>query len=124
MHASSDDEDTLESADIAELAKATSDELAEGNGDDSGEDYASRFNEQKLTELADAQNFRRRVVRFTLVVVGWLVVASTGVMITYLVSQWRSISPAVPIAFFASVVVESIGILYVIAQHLFPNDKK
>jgi hypothetical protein len=49
------------------------------------------------------------------------VLAATGFMVAYVCSQWHHIDASVMIAYFTSVVVESIGILYVIAKYLFPR---
>lgn len=83
-----------------------------------------RLDETRAGTAEDAREFRRHIVWFTLAVVGCLVIAATTVMGVYLGSQWGKVNPSVPVAYFASVVIESIGILYVITQHLFPNTKK
>jgi hypothetical protein len=82
---------------------------------------AERIDDEKLEELKDARNYRKSIVTFTLITVGGLVLAATGFMIAYMVSQWDEIAAGVMIAYFSSVVVESIGILYVISRYLFPH---
>ena len=47
--------------------------------------------------------------------------AATAFMIAYVASQWHHIDASVMIAYFTSVVVQSIGILYVITKYLFPQ---
>lgn len=82
---------------------------------------AARIDDEKLEELKDARTYRKRIVTFTLVTVGGLVFASTGFMVAYMISQWDEIEAAVMISFFTALVVESIGILYVISRYLFPH---
>ncbi|MGO9102117.1 MAG: hypothetical protein ACLP9Y_22755 [Mycobacterium sp.] len=50
-----------------------------------------------------------------------LVFAATVSMGVYAGSQWHHIEAQVVIAYFSSIVVESIGILYIISRYLFPN---
>lgn len=83
---------------------------------------AERIDDERLEELKEARVYRRRIVWFTLTVVGTLVAAATTFTSLYFWSEWGELDPAVMIAYFTSVVVESIGILYVIASYLFPKD--
>ena len=39
----------------------------------------------------------------------------------YVASQWHHIDAKVIIAYFSSIVVQSIGILYIVSRYLFPN---
>lgn len=80
-----------------------------------------RIDDERLGELRDAREYRKRIVTFTLIIVGGLVMAATAFMGVYMGSQWHKVEASVVIAYFTSVVVESIGILYVISQYLFPN---
>ncbi|MCX8559827.1 hypothetical protein OS122_02795 [Mycolicibacterium mucogenicum] len=112
----------LSPIDFSEFFRASVDDLAnapESNPPDAS--IAERIDAARLGELEDARKYRRRIVRFTLITVGFLVLAATGFMVTYFVSQWDQVESSVMIAFFSSIVVESIGILYIISRYLFPN---
>ncbi|OIN79788.1 hypothetical protein [Mycobacterium malmoense] len=81
----------------------------------------SRIDDEKYKELRAANVYRKALVVSTLVTVGALVIAATAFMALYIGSQWAHIEASVMIAYFASVVAESVGILYVIARYLFPH---
>lgn len=80
-----------------------------------------RIDEERVRELAAARKYREEIVKFTLRTVGALVLVATIFMITYVASQWHHIDASVMIGYFSSVVVQSIGILYVISRYLFPK---
>lgn len=82
---------------------------------------AERIDDERLKELTEARRYRRATVKFTLRAVGGLDIFATAFMIAYVCSQWHHIEASVIIAYFTSVVVESIGILYVISKYLFPQ---
>ncbi|WP_205876705.1 hypothetical protein [Mycobacterium camsae] len=58
-------------------------------------------------------------MKFTLRAVGWLDAFATAFMIAYVWSQWSHIESALIIAHFGSLLVQSIGVLYVIRKYLF-----
>ncbi|MCV7154341.1 hypothetical protein [Mycolicibacterium pyrenivorans] len=80
-----------------------------------------RIDDEKYRALRAANNYRRALVKWTLRVVGGLTAMATVFMGLYVCSQWDEIAASVMIAYFASVVAESIGVLYVIARYLFPS---
>jgi hypothetical protein len=82
---------------------------------------ADRIDDERLQELTEARRYRRATVKFTLRAVGWLDAFAMAFMIAYVWSQWHHIEAAVIIAYFSSVVVQSIGVLYVISKYLFPQ---
>lgn len=104
------------------LLTASADELAKTpapNPPDKSVD--DRIDEERIKELAAARKYRQQIVKFTLRAVGALVFAATSFMIVYVVSQWNHIEASVMIGYFSSVVVQSIGILYVISKYLSPD---
>ncbi len=87
----------------------------------SDESVDKRILEEDVRALQAAHKYRRVMVKWTLRVVGFLTFAATAFMALYIFSQWGNIDPSVMIAYFASIVAETIGILYVIARYLFPS---
>lgn len=83
-----------------------------------------RKNHEAIQDLQTAREQRRRIVTFTLRTVSGLLIAATVCMGLYMWSQWHAIDSKVVIAYFTSVVVETIGVLYVITRNLFPNGAK
>ncbi|QCW22219.1 hypothetical protein PP485_gp34 [Gordonia phage ThankyouJordi] len=110
-------------ADLMAFFDATIDDLDQDDPSDATDDKSikERMDDERLGELTDARTYRRRIVLFTLIIVGGLVTAATAFMGIYIGSEWHEIKESVIIAYFTSVVVESIGILYVITQYLFPK---
>ena len=80
------------------------------------------LNQAKIDEHKKAIEYRDKLVGFTRKAVGGLITAATAFMAFYIWSQWNHIEESVIIAYFGSVVLEVVGILYVIAQYLFPKD--
>lgn len=80
-----------------------------------------RILDENYKAVRAANTYRRALVKWTLRVVGGLTSAATAFMAAYVVSQWGEIEATVMIAYFASVVAETIGVLYVIARYLFPS---
>ncbi len=81
-------------------------------------------NKEAIHDLQTAREQRRRIVTFTLRTVSGLLIAATVCMGLYMWSQWHAIDSKVVIAYFTSVVVETIGVLYGITRNLFPNGAK
>jgi hypothetical protein len=79
------------------------------------------FDKAKLNELHAANEYRKTLVKSTQATVAALVTAATVFMGLYIWSQWDHVEASVMIAYFASVVAEVVGILYVIARYLFPS---
>lgn len=47
--------------------------------------------------------------------------AAVSVMVLYMISEWGQIDPTVVISFNAAVVVNTIGLAYIVANYLFPK---
>jgi hypothetical protein len=104
------------------LIRASLDDLAETPAPNPpSRSIADRIDDERLKELTEARRYRRATVKFTLRAVGGLDTFATAFMIAYVASQWHHIEPSVIIAYFSSVVVQSIGVLYVISKYLFPQ---
>jgi hypothetical protein len=107
---------------IDELAKQTIAELAaEAPHEASDKEIKSAFDKAKLDELQAANQYRKTLVKSTTRTVAALVTAATVFMGFYLWVQRGHIEASVMIAYFASVVAEVVGILFVIARYLFPS---
>jgi hypothetical protein len=107
---------------IGDLVRASVDDLAKTPvPNPPSQSVADRIDDERLKELTEARRYRRATVKFTLRAVGWLDAFATTFMIAYVVSQWHHVEAAVIIAYFSSVVVQSIGVLYVISKYLFPQ---
>jgi hypothetical protein len=107
---------------LDDLVRASLDDLARTPAPNPPpQSVADRIDDERLKELTEARRYRRATVKFTLRAVGWLDTFATAFMISYMTSQWHHIEAAVIIAYFSSVVVQSIGILYVISKYLFPQ---
>lgn len=89
-----------------------------GSGEKS---IADQLDDERLHAVRAANKYRRTLVEFTLGAVGTLLGMSNVLVIAYFISQWEHIEVSVVIAYFASVVAETIGILYVISKYLFPD---
>lgn len=78
--------------------------------------------ELRKTDLEAAQQaheMRESFYRWVIRAVSLTLVASAASMVAYLWSQWGSIAPAVMVAFYSAVVVQVIGLAYIIARYLF-----
>jgi hypothetical protein len=107
---------------LDDLVRASLDDLAKTPAPNPpSQSVADRIDDERLKELTEARRYRRATVKFTLKAVGWLDAFATAFMIAYVYSQWHHIEASVIIAYFTSVVVESIGVLYVISKYLFPQ---
>lgn len=47
--------------------------------------------------------------------------AAVLIMITYMISEWGELEPSVIISFNAAVVVNTVGLAYIVANYLFPK---
>jgi hypothetical protein len=108
--------------DLLNYVTASTDDLARTPAPNpTDKSLKERINEERYKELRAANRYRRAIVRFTLTTVAALVLAATIFMGLYVGSQWHHIEASVMIGYFSSIVVESIGILYIIARYLFPH---
>lgn len=101
--------------------RAPADDLASPVDRRPDKSVEKRISDEKYRALRAANNYRRALVKWTLRVVGGLTGMATVFMGLYMMSQWDEIQASVMIAYFASVVTETIGVLYVIARYLFPS---
>ena len=95
---------TEESLDAEPVRPATDDEIA-----------------QKKAKAEQTHNFRKTLfetVRWSLVAT---LAASAVMMVLYLMSQWGKVSPAVMVSFHTAVVVNTVGLAYIVANYLFPR---
>lgn len=108
-----------------EFANAPATQLAEATAESPADKYLSeRISAENLRELANKNTHRERLVKWSLRTVGGLTVSATVLMGAYVWAQWGHVEASVMIAYFTSVVTETIGILYVIARYLFPSPAK
>lgn len=59
-----------------------------------------------------------KTVRWALISI---LVASAVTMVLYLISEWGNVSPTVMISFNVAIVVDTIGLAYIVANYLFPR---
>lgn len=51
-------------------------------------------------------------------------ISAVGVMVAYIVSAWGEVDAAVMVSFFGAVVVQTIGLSYIVANYVFDRDTK
>ncbi|SKI77699.1 Uncharacterised protein [Mycobacteroides abscessus subsp. massiliense] len=81
----------------------------------------AEYAKEHLKELQAAHGYRATMINGAINAVKGLLFASTFALGLYIWSEWEDLQPSVIVAYFASVVAETIGILYVIARYLFPS---
>lgn len=86
------------------------------------DDYVATLRWQHVDDLRDRARKRGKMMIYALWLGAAVVVASFGAMAFYIWSQWGKIDPVVMTAWFTSVVVEVLGILFIVASYLFPKD--
>lgn len=106
---------------VADLARTPAAKLDEPTEDASDRELARALDKAALAEVEAANNYRKDLVGFTKWTVAGLVVAATVFMGLYIGSQWGEVEASVMVAYFTSIVLEVVGILYVIARYLFPS---
>lgn len=104
-----------------ELSQARIDDLSADTRSPSDKSVDQLIGAENVRALQHAHGYRRALVRWTLVVVAYLALASTIFMGGYIWFERGHIEASVMISFFVSVVTETIGVLYVIARYLFPS---
>lgn len=107
-------------AEGADLSHARVADLSAPTSGPSDESIEKQIGDQNVRALRHAHAYRRALVKWTLRTVAYLAIMSTVFMGGYLWFQRGQIEASVMIAFFVSVVAETIGVLYVIARYLFP----
>lgn len=81
-------------------------------------------NELNHERLKQAHKLRTPFFWLASGLAGASVVAGIVVVIWYLVVAGAEVSPVVLVSFFTSVVVETLGILYIIARYLYPPKRR
>lgn len=106
--------------DLSRWEDRLSDELdtAEDFPDDAVVDAKSEAARRKAAQTHRFRGSLFRTVTWSLV--GTLL-AAVGIMGVYLASQWHHVDSAVMISFNAAVVVNTIGLAYIVANYLFPK---
>lgn len=110
--------------DWKQFLSAASDELdkTEPDNEDPGDvSLADQIDSEHVEELKAARGYRQQLVPFTKWCVAGVLTSAVIVMGLYIGSEWGELAPEVLLGFFAAVVVETIGILYVISTYLFPK---
>lgn len=82
---------------------------------------SDELDQEYVKELKAARKFRKALVPFTKWCVAGVLIAAVVVMVLYVCSEWGELHPAVMLGFFTSVIVETLGILYIISTYLFPR---
>jgi hypothetical protein len=109
--------DTTPAVDVDEASVATLDVEAEDEASDKAIDSALRRSDVKAAQ--QAHRMRKRFYNFVVKAVFGTLAASALTMFLYVISQWGKIDAAVMVAFFSAVVVQVIGLAYIIARYLF-----
>lgn len=115
----SDDNQDVDPGEQFDQAPATALEAGSVGRADASVDR--RLADENVRAHKAANNYRRALVKWTLRTVAGLTFAATLFMGCYVCSQWGRLEASVMIAYFASIVTETIGILYVITRYLFPS---
>ena len=84
--------------------------------------YYAELRRHHVTHLKERTGQRKSMMKWTLTLATGIIVVSTAAMGIYFGSEWGHIAPAVMVAWFSSVVVEVLGIVYIVASYLFPKD--
>lgn len=74
-------------------------------------------NEEQDTDL------RRLIAWWSVGAASVMLLLGTGVFVAFMVSQWRAVPTEGVIAYLSSTVIEILGIVYVVANYLFPRPK-
>lgn len=81
-------------------------------------DQRTELARRKATQTHEFRETLFRTVRRALVTI---LAMSSVVMVLYMISEWGDVSPAVMISYNVAVVVNTIGLAYIIANYLFPR---
>ncbi|WP_309080319.1 hypothetical protein [Zhihengliuella sp.] len=104
------------------LEKEFADEVADdldGAEASSSSDVDKELKAAKANEAHDKNDLRQKFFRWTMwLITGALTVNAVG-MFLYLISQWGRLSDTVMVGWFATTLVEVLGLGYVIANYLF-----
>lgn len=101
----------------AHLPAEQLDELEQGPSDEKVDSLAEAARKKATQTHGFRESLFKTVRRALVATLG----SSVIIMALYMVSEWGSVSPAVMISFNAAVVVNTIGLAYIIANYLFPS---
>lgn len=109
--------------DLSKWDNVTSDalEAPEDSPSDAEIDHKAESARKKAAQEHEQRDALFKVIARSLV---GALFASVAVTFTYSISQWGGIDPLVIIGFNASVVVQVIGLSYIVARHLFPDGRE
>lgn len=85
----------------------------------SDQDVERALRQTDVAAAKQAHKMRKRFFRFVVRSVVSTLVATGAIMGAYVVSQWGDLDAAVMVAFFSAVVVQVLGLAYIIARYLF-----
>ncbi len=84
--------------------------------------YKGHLRKQHIDELKDKVQKRSVMMQWAIWLCSGIVAFSTIAMGFYMASEWNELSAAVMVGWFGSVVAQVIGIVFVVANYLFPKD--
>lgn len=84
--------------------------------------YVGALRQQHILELQDKSKKRSDMMKWTLKLATAVVIVSFVVMGSYMWSEWGELDPVVLTGWFAAVVAQTVGLIYVLANYLFPKD--
>lgn len=84
------------------------------------EEITNGLRQAALDRANQNNDHRKRFVRWVIRIVTGTLLSSVVIMGLYVNSEWHEIHPPVMIAWFSATVVQTLGLAYVIAKHLFP----
>ncbi|MDP5226624.1 MULTISPECIES: hypothetical protein [Arthrobacter] len=84
--------------------------------------YRGKLRRQHIKDLKDRAKKRSEMMKWAVRLCGFTVGMSALIMLLYMISHWGKTDGAVMISWFASVVAQIIGIVFVMANYLFPKD--
>ncbi|MGW6376208.1 hypothetical protein ACWFRB_09115 [Rhodococcus sp. NPDC055112] len=109
----------FDDVEFAELAKEPARFMRSA---EDGKTHIEKLQAAELKKAKQQNKLRKRYFKWAgLTVIGSLV-GNFGIFVTYIISQWGSVSDPVMIAWISATVVEVLGIAYIIANYLFPPE--
>lgn len=109
-----------EASEAKGVEDAVMDDLG-ANASDLADDeaVASALRKSEVAAAQQAHGMRERFFNFVVRSVVGTLIATGLVMAAYVVSQWGRLAPGVMVSFYSAVVVQVIGLAYIIARYLF-----
>lgn len=84
--------------------------------------YFGALRQHHVTYLKKRAEQRKVMLVWTLALASAIVVVSTVALFVYMYSEWGHVAASVMVSWFGSVVVQVIGIVYLVAAYLFPRN--